>query len=71
MLRHPRFGIVFALPGLAIAAGLITLHLFAFPWPPQNRGLFDLGPAVGLWYLAVSIQMLRSLSWARSQPGKR
>jgi hypothetical protein len=71
MLRHPRFGIVFALPGLAIAAGLITLHLVTFPWPPQNRGLFDLGPAVGLWYLAVSIQTLRSLSWARSQPGER
>jgi hypothetical protein len=71
MLRHPRFGILFALPGLAVAAGLMTLHLVTFPWPPQNRGLFDLGPAVGLWYLAVSIQMLRSLTWARSQLTER
>jgi hypothetical protein len=65
MVRHPRFGIVFAVPGIIVAAALMTLHLITFPWPPQNRGLIDLGPAVGLWYLAVSIQVLRSLAWAR------
>lgn len=65
MLRHPRFGRVFAFSGMAIAAGLLALHLYTFPTPPQNAGLVDLGPAVGLWYLVVTIQMWRSLAWAR------
>jgi hypothetical protein len=67
MWWHPRFGPTFAFAGLALAAGLMTLHLITFPWPPQNRGFFDLGPAIGLWYLVVCIQMLRSLSWARQR----
>jgi hypothetical protein len=65
MLRHPRFGRIFALFGMAIGAGLLALHLYTFPTPPQNAGLVDLGPALGLWYLVVTIQMWRSLSWAR------
>ena len=65
MLRHPRFGRVFAFSGMAIAAGLLALHLYTFPTPPQNAGLVDLGPALGLWYLVVTIQMWRSLPWAR------
>jgi len=66
MLRHPRFGIIFAVFGIVIGAGLLALHLYTFPTPPQNAGLVDLGPAMGLWYLAVTIQMWRSLSWLRS-----
>ena len=64
MLRHSRFGRVFAFFGMAIGAGLLALHLYTFPTPPQNAGLVDLGPALGLWYLIVTIQMWRSLSWA-------
>jgi hypothetical protein len=67
MWRHPRFGPIFASAGLALSAGLLTLHLITFPWPPQNRGLFDLGPAIGLWYFAVCVQMLRSLPWVRQR----
>ena len=65
MLRHPRFGRIFAVFGMAIGAGLLALHLWTFPTPPQNAGWVDLGPALGLWYLMVTIQMWRSLSWAR------
>ena len=64
MLRHPRFGRIFTISGIAIAAGLLGLHLYTFPTPPQNAGLVDLGPALGLWYLVVTVQMWRSLSWA-------
>jgi hypothetical protein len=66
MMRHPRFGRIFAFFGMAIGAGLLALHLYTFPTPPQNAGLVDLGPALGLWYLVVTIQMWRSLSWAKS-----
>ena len=65
MLRHPRFGRIFAFFGMAIGAGLLALNLYTFPTPPQNAGLVDLGPVLGLWYLVVTIQMWRSLSWAQ------
>jgi hypothetical protein len=65
MLRHPRFGRWFAFSGLAIAAGLLALNFYAFPAPPKSAGLVDPGPAIGLWYLAVTIQMWRSLLWAK------
>jgi len=68
MLRHPRFGRWFSASGLAIALGLLALNFYAFPRPPANAGLADLGPAVGIWYLAVTIQMWRSLHWARTTP---
>lgn len=67
MLAHPRFGRVFSFFGIAIAAALLAFHLYSFPLPAQNAGLVDLGPALGLWYLTVTIQMWRSLSWARGR----
>ena len=66
MFRHPRFGKLFAATGLVIAAVLFALNMYTFPNPPDTRGLIDAGPLVGAWYLAVSIQTLRSITWARS-----
>jgi len=65
MLRHPRFGLLFCLLGVAIGAGLLALHLWSFPTPPQSAGPVDLGPALGLWYFVVMIQMWHSIPWLR------
>lgn len=65
MLRHPRFGRAFAFFGLAISGAFLALNFYTFPTPPANAGLVDLGPGIGLWYLVVTIQMWRSLPWAR------
>ena len=43
---------------LGVAAGLVIT---------SGAGLVDLGPAIGLWYLAVTVQMWRSLRWARER----
>jgi hypothetical protein len=59
MLADPRFGRRFALPGIVLAAGLYVLNFATFPTPPASEGLVDLGPLVGLWYAAVSVQALR------------
>jgi hypothetical protein len=67
MFRHPRFGAWYAVPGLAIAVVLLVLNLATFPIPPAESGGFDIGPLVGLWYLAVTIRMWRSLGWAALQ----
>lgn len=71
MFRHPRFGAAFAVPGLIIAVILVALNLAIFPTPPADANLFDAGPLVGLWYLAVSIQVWRSLGWAQAAFGAR
>lgn len=65
MLRHARFGWVFGGSGIAIALALLSLNLCSFPVPPANAGLIDLGPAAGLWYLAVTLRTWQSLPWAQ------
>lgn len=46
-----------------IAAALFVFNFATFPEPPARAGLVDEGQLVGLTYLAVTIQVLRSLGW--------
>jgi hypothetical protein len=69
MLGHPRFRWPFALPGFVVGFVVIVLNLYTFPIPPAEADLFDIGPFVGLWYLAATVQGWRSLSWARTRLG--
>lgn len=64
---HPRIGRVIGVLGVAVASALLVLNLATFPIPPASAGSFDLGPFAGLWYLVVTIQIIRSLSWARAE----
>jgi len=66
MRRHPRFGYVFFWSGILITLPLTLFNVWTFPTPPGETSLVDLGPALGLWYLFVSIQAIRSLRWADS-----
>lgn len=68
MLKHPRFGTAFGIIGILIAVGfLLGLNFYTFPYPPRDAGLtvWDPGPPTALWYLAVTIQLWRSLKWFR------
>jgi hypothetical protein len=64
--RHPRLGPLLAIPGLLVAVATLVLNLSTFPIPPGEAGLIDLGPAIGLWYLAVTLRIVGSLRWART-----
>lgn len=67
MIRNRHFGPIFGLAGIIITGLLLILNVATAPTPPGSAGLVDLGPLTGLWFLAVSIQMLRSArSIARS-----
>jgi hypothetical protein len=66
MLGHPRFGRIIGGIGVALAILLLGFNLYSFPIPPANAELIDFGPFVGLWYLVVSVQLLRSVPWARN-----
>jgi hypothetical protein len=63
MWRHPRFGRVIAASGIAIAVTLIAINLAIFPEPPGHAGVIDPGPIIGLWYVVVSVRLLRSARW--------
>lgn len=67
MAGHPRFRWPFALSGLVLGFLVIALNLAPFPVPPAAAGSFDVGPLVGLWYLAATIQAWRSLEWAKER----
>lgn len=62
---HPRIGRVLGATGVAVASALLVLNIATFPIPPASAGSVDLGPFAGLWYLIVTIQIIRSFSWAR------
>jgi hypothetical protein len=70
MWKHPRFGKAFGIAGFLIAVPLLLgLKFYTFPYPPKDVGftIWDPGPWTDLWYLAVSIQLWRSLKWFRMQ----
>lgn len=67
MWHHPRFGRVIAATGIAIAVALITINLVIFPEPPGHAGVVDPGPIIGLWYVVVSVRLLRSGRWIAAQ----
>ena len=61
MIGEARFGWILGIVGILIAVALLILNLWTFPTPPAAKNLVDLGPLVGLWYLAVTIMMIRWL----------
>ena len=53
MFGRRGLGAWLAVPGLLIAILFLVFNIATFPEPPDTAGLVDLGPLVGLWYLAV------------------
>lgn len=64
MLGHPKLGKIVGGVGMLVTVAMIGFNIYTFPDPPADAGLFDLGPFVGLWYLLVTVLVLRSFSWA-------
>lgn len=67
MWHHPRFGRVVGATGISIAVALIAINLATFPEPPGHAGLVDLGPIIGVWYVVVSLRLVRSRRWVAAQ----
>jgi hypothetical protein len=67
MMEHPRFGRIFGSLGFLLGHFLLVFNLSTFPTPPGDAGLIDLGPFVGLWYLAATVLIIRSLKWFDQQ----
>lgn len=63
IFNHPKCGKVLSVIGIIISILLISFNAISFPKPPSNAGLIDMGPFIGLWYLALTIIMISSLKW--------
>jgi len=53
MLRHPAFGRIFGLTGIAASIALLYLNLDTFPRGPAYAGSVDVGPVLAIWFLVV------------------
>lgn len=63
MFNHPKFGKIFSITGIIISVLLISFNIISFPTPPADAGSVDMGPFVGLWYLAVAISIIFNFKW--------
>jgi hypothetical protein len=55
MFRHPNFGKILGIAGIAIGSALLAFNMHTFPIPPAEAGSYDLGPVSGLWWLTVIV----------------
>jgi len=67
MYNHPKLGKIFSVPGIVAALLLLFFNIYFFPTPPTNAGSIDFGPLIALWFLAVTIQIARSLKWVNAK----
>jgi hypothetical protein len=58
MRRVRGLGLPWGLPLTGLGAILIALNAWTFPWPPNTRGLFDIGPFCALYLLVLSVRLL-------------
>jgi|GEM_PF-508634 len=69
LLRHPRFGWLYAVPGILAGLAVMTVAFLAFPEEPTVAGLLDLGPLLALWWLAVTARAILSREWVEERSG--
>ena len=51
-------GLPWGMPLSILGVALIVLNAWTFPWPPNTRGLFDIGPFCAAYLLVFSVQLL-------------
>lgn len=54
MLRRSGLGPAWGAPSAVLGIALIGLNAATFPWPPANRGLFDIGPLIAMFLLVLA-----------------
>lgn len=58
MRRRRGLGPGWAVPSALFGIALIGLNAATFPWPPGDRGLFDIGPFIALFFVAVGARLM-------------
>jgi hypothetical protein len=55
--RRSGLGLGWGIPSVLLGVALIVLNAATFPWPPGDRGLIDVGPAIGLFVMALAARL--------------
>ncbi len=55
--RRSGLGMGWAVPAVTFGVALIGLNAATFPIPPANHGLFDIGPFIALFMLALALRV--------------
>jgi hypothetical protein len=58
MRRRSGLGNGWGIPSVTLGIALVVLNAATFPWPPADRGLFDIGPFIGLFMMALAARLL-------------
>ena len=54
-MRHRRgLGVGWTVASVTLGSALVLLNAATFPWPPASRGLFDIGPLVGVFVVLLA-----------------
>jgi len=54
MRQRSGLGSGWAATSAVLGVALVGLNAATFPWPPADRGLFDVGPLIGLFVVALA-----------------
>lgn len=55
--RRSGLGPGWGVPSVVFGVALIALNAATFPWPPADRGLFDIGPFIALFMMALAARL--------------
>lgn len=58
MRRVRGLGLLWGMPLSILGVVLIALNAWTFPWPPDTRGLFDIGPFCAAFLFVLSFRLL-------------
>jgi hypothetical protein len=58
MRARSGLGPLWAIPSVGLGAALILLNASTFPWPPGDRGLFDIGPFIGVFVMCLASRLV-------------
>lgn len=69
MMRDRRFGTIIGSAGILVSVVMLFgANFYYFPDPPYVHGFPHVGIFAGLWYLAVVVMLIRSLTTADPHP---
>jgi hypothetical protein len=57
MRKRTGLGNGWGIPATGFGIALIGLNAATFPWPPADRGLFDIGPFIALFMMALAVRL--------------
>jgi hypothetical protein len=57
MRRRSGLGLAWAVASAVLGIALVVLNAATFPWPPASRGLFDIGPLIGVFVFTLAARL--------------